>query len=136
MVTILNDYAPKEIEKYYQKILPAFHLFIRNDSTRYQTHSINTVRSAMVSNKLYYKNDEGTYILNISNAIKLIKILLSKKKSGNDLEGKDTNTEEIPRKSGKENAEENMDYFADIYDNLKCGTNFDGLIGKKIKLKK
>ena len=46
----------------------------------------------MVSNKLYYKNDEGTYILNISNAIKLIKILLSKKKSGNDPEGKDTNT--------------------------------------------
>ena len=29
-----------------------------------------------------------------------------------------------------------MDNFADIYDNLKCGTNFDGLIGKKIKLKK
>ena len=91
-LTILNDYAPKEIEKYYQKILPAFHLFIRNDSTRYQTHSINTVRSAMVSNKFYYKNDEATYILNISNTIKLIKILLSKKKSGNDPEGKDTNT--------------------------------------------
>ena len=79
----------------------------------------------MFSNKYYYKNDEGTYILNVPNAIKLMKILLNKKKKGNDPEGKDTNTEKIPRKNGKENAKENMDTLDNIYDNLKSEDNFD-----------
>jgi len=90
----------------------------------------------MISNKLYYKNNEGAYILNIPNAIKLIKILLTIKKSGNETKGRDRNTEKIQRKSGKENTEENMDTLAYIYDNLKSGDNFDGLVGKKRKLKK
>lgn len=90
----------------------------------------------MISNKLYYKNNGGEYILNIPNAIKLIKILLIIKKSGNETEGRDINTEKIQRKSGKENTEKNMDTLADIYDNLKSGDNFDGLVGKKRKLKK
>ena len=105
-ISQINDYAPLEIEKYYQKILPAFPLLRRNDGSRYQTQSMNTVRSAMVSNRLYYKNENNQYVLNIPNALKLVKMIKSKKKSIKEEEVKNLNMESIEKiKNGIENVD-------------------------------
>ena len=50
-ISQINDYQPLELEKYYQNIVPTFHLLRRTDGSKYQSQSIKTVRSAMVSNK-------------------------------------------------------------------------------------
>jgi len=78
-ISQLHGYEPMDIDTLYQKILPAFPLLRRNDGSKYQSHSINTVRSAMVSNKLYSKNPQGKYVLNIPNAIKIVKTIKNKK---------------------------------------------------------
>jgi len=83
-ISQLHKYEPMDIETLYQKILPAFPLLRRNDGSKYQSHSINTVRSAMVSNKLYSKNQQGKYVLNIPNAIKIVKTIKLKKKISNE----------------------------------------------------
>jgi len=82
-ITQLHNYEPMDIDTLYQKILPAFPLLRRNDGSRYQSHSVHTVRSAMVSNKLYSKNDQNQYVLNIPNAVKIVKSIKIKKKSSN-----------------------------------------------------
>lgn len=78
-ISQLHGYEPMDIDTLYQKILPAFPLLRRNDGSKYQSHSINTVRSAMVSNKLYSKNPQGKYVINIPNAIKIVKTIKNKK---------------------------------------------------------
>ena len=112
----INNYAPLELEKYYQSILPTFHLLRRTDGSKYQSNSIKTVRSAMLSNKLFYKNEDGLYVLNIQNAINLIKEIQKKKLLGeNDL----INTD-----------------FKDKEENYKKSKNdYKKMIGKKRKLK-
>ena len=78
-ISQLHNYEPMDIDTLYQKILPAFPLLRRNDGSKYQSHSVNTVRSAMVSNKLYSKNPQGKYVLNVGNAIKIVKTIKIKK---------------------------------------------------------
>lgn len=78
-ITQLNNYAPLPLEKYYVNILPAFDLLRRTDGSKYKTHSKTTVRSAMVSNKLYTRNSEGLYEINLTNAIKHLQMIKQKK---------------------------------------------------------
>lgn len=87
-ISQLHDYEPMDIDTLYQKILPAFPLLRRNDGSKYQSHSLHTVRSAMVSNKLYIKNPQGKYVLNVPNAIKIIKAIKTKKKTSTEKEKK------------------------------------------------
>ena len=75
----LNKYAPLGIEKYYELISPTFYLLRRTDGSKYQSNSIKTVRAAMLSEELFYKNDDGLYVLNISKALKHIKYMEKKK---------------------------------------------------------
>ena len=82
-ISQLHGYEPMDIDTIYQKILPAFPLLRRNDGSKYQSHSVHTVRSAMVSNKLYLKDEQGRYVLNIPNAIKIIRAIKIKKKVNN-----------------------------------------------------
>ena len=145
-LTILNDYCPMAIEKYYQKILPAFHLLRRTDGSKYQSQSIHTVRSAMVSNKLYYKDQDGLYALHVPNALKLIKLLLNKKKTGAEgekepePEPKDVSVEQISFNSDEREVitRNNDDKLMNLYSLPKpeASINPEELVGKKRKLKK
>lgn len=69
---------PLPLEKYYEHILPTFHLLRRTDGSKYQTTSIKTVRSAMTSEKIFERNDEGLYVLNIKTAINFLRNLQKK----------------------------------------------------------
>jgi valyl-tRNA synthetase len=78
-ISQLHNYEPLDIETLYQKVLPAFSLLRRNDGTKYTSQSVQTVRSAMVSNKLYTRNGNGKYVLNIQQAIKILRNIKNKK---------------------------------------------------------
>jgi hypothetical protein len=75
----INNYQPLELEAYYQNILPTFHLLRRTDGSKYTTQSLKTVRSAMLSNRLFSKNEDGKYELNIENAFNYLKMIQKKK---------------------------------------------------------
>jgi hypothetical protein len=102
----INKYAPLEIEKYYEHILPTFHLLRRTDGSKYQSNSIKTVRSAMLSSKLFHKNDDGLYVLNLKNAIKHIKQMQKKRVIP---EKNETNNVPTTEESNKENVVINSD---------------------------
>ena len=69
----LNSYTPLPLEKYYEQVLPTFHLLKRIDGKQYHSNSINSVRSAMLTHKLFYRDKYGLYALNIKKAINLIR---------------------------------------------------------------
>jgi len=62
----INNYTPLSAEKYYEYILPMLHLLRRTDGTKYTSINLNVIRSVMLENKLFYRNDKGLYELNIS----------------------------------------------------------------------
>lgn len=98
----LNNYAPLEIEKYYQSILPSFHLLRRTDGTKYQSYSIKTVRAAMLSSRLFDRTEDGLYELNIPNALEQLKIIQNKYiMTKNNLEEKEKLKKEKTPKSPK-----------------------------------
>jgi len=70
--------VPLPLEKYYEHILPTFHLLRRTDGSKYQTTSIKTVRSAMTSEKIFERNDDGLYVLNIKVATNFLRNLQKK----------------------------------------------------------
>jgi len=74
----VNGYMPLPVEKYYEHILPTFHLLRRTDGSKYQTTSIKTVRSAMTSEKIFERNDDGLYCINIKRAINFLRNLQKK----------------------------------------------------------
>ena len=136
-ITLINNYLPLELEKYYQKILPAFPLLRRTDGSKYQSQSMTTVRSAMVSNKLYYKNNEGLYILNIPNALKVVKMIRNKKKPMKEEDVKNLNVENLENiKNGIENFDiNNSGALFGSQKEKKSKKNSEDLLGKKKKLK-
>ena len=136
-ITLINNYLPLELEKYYQKILPAFSLLRRTDGSKYQSQSMTTVRSAMVSNKLYYKNNEGLYILNIPNALKVVKMIRNKKKPMKEEDVKNLNVENLENiKNGIENFDiNNSGALLGTEKEKKSKKNSEDLLGKKKKLK-
>jgi hypothetical protein len=87
-VSQLNNYAPLPLEKYYSNILPTFEYLRRTDGSKYKTHTMTTVRSAMVSNKLYTRNNDNLYEINLSNVITHLKMIKQKKAvNEGDIEG-------------------------------------------------
>ena len=75
----LNNYAPLGIEKYYELISPTFHLLKRTDGSKYTSNTIKTVRAAMLSDQLFFRNEEGLYVLNITNAINHVRVMQKRK---------------------------------------------------------
>ena len=71
-ITQKNKYKPLTIEQFCEFILPEIDFLQRADGTKY-VKSIKTIRSAVTSNKLYTKNKNGLYILNVKEAIKYLK---------------------------------------------------------------
>ena len=143
-ISQLHNYEPMDIDSLYQKILPAFPLLRRNDGSKYQSHSVHTVRSAMVSNKLYVKDQQGRYVLNVPNAIKIIKAIKIKKKTNNKEEKvskKNTyNTENNFTNDNINNMEANDPFIN--YDSQNIDTSnitnvsVTNIIPKKLKIKK
>jgi len=84
-ICLLKNYFPLGIEKYYELISPTFHLLRRTDGSRYHSNSIKTVRAAMLSEELFYKNDEGLYELNLQNALKHIRAMKKKKENDDNI---------------------------------------------------
>jgi len=99
-VSQLNQYTPLSIEKYYECISPTFHLLRRTDGTKYTSNSYNTLRSAMFSSRLFFKNTDGLYKLNLRNALKHLK-LLQKKRVITDTESKRVKAEPSEKKEIK-----------------------------------
>ena len=85
-LSINNNYLPLSIETYYEKISPDIELLRRKDGSKYLKNSMYTVKSALVSNKLFEKKENKLYGLNIPAAIKYIKNLEKTKGDINDKE--------------------------------------------------
>ena len=132
-ISQINKYQPLELETYYQNILPTFHLLRRTDGSKYQTQSIKTVRSAMVSNKLFSKNENGLYELNIQNAFNYLKMIQKKKAIENGISNESNNLEEaIMMNNSKTLKKEKKDKKVK-YDNISNTVN--EFLGKKKKIK-
>ena len=80
-LSIANNFLPLTIETYYEKILPNLDLLRKKDGSKYLQNSTNTIKSALVSNKLFEQKENKLYGLNIPAAIKYIKNLEKTKKS-------------------------------------------------------
>jgi len=93
----LNRYAPLGIEKYFELISPTFHLLKRSDGSRYRSNSVKAVRAAMLSEELFYKNDEGLYELNVQNAIKHVRAMQKKKEHDDIILNEKLNAKKIKR---------------------------------------
>ena len=68
-----NNYKPLSIDKYYENAYLEIESLRRTDGSKYKSKSISTVRSAIVSNKLFIKNKNDSYSLNIKECIKYLK---------------------------------------------------------------
>jgi len=90
-ISIKNNYKPLNIEKYYENIFSELDKLRRTDGSKYKSKSIKTVRSAIVSNKLFVKQKNNLYALNIKECIKYLKIIQDKMKLNNKKQNKITN---------------------------------------------
>ena len=84
-VAKLNQYTPLSIEKYYDFIKPTFHILRKSDGTKYTSSSMNTLRAVMFSTKLFFRNIDGLFMLNLRNSLNQLK-LLQKRKALNNTE--------------------------------------------------
>ena len=78
-VAKLNQYTPLSIEKYYELIKPTSHLLTKSDGTKYTSFSMNTLRIGMFTTKLFFRNSDGLFMLNLRNALNQLKLLQKKK---------------------------------------------------------
>ena len=113
-ISQLHNYEALDIETLYQKVLPAFPLLRRNDGTKYTSQSVQTVRSATVSNKLYTRTDDGKYLLNVMQAIKILKNIKNKKtvNTNNQIKGETVVENTKPRNNNNyDNLDNNTSSF-------------------------
>ena len=82
-LSINNNFLPLSIETYYEKISPDVELLRRKDGSKYLKNSMYTVKSALVSNKLFEKKENKLYGLNIPETLKYIKKLNLNKTKNN-----------------------------------------------------
>jgi len=68
-----NNYKPLNIDKFYENVYSEIETLRRTNGSKYKSKSISTVRSAIVSNKLFIKNNNDSYSLNIKECIKYLK---------------------------------------------------------------
>ena len=135
-ITQLNNYAPLTLEKYYANILPTFDLLRRTDGSKYKSQSITTVRSAMVSNKLYTKNSEGLYEINLNNAIKHLKMIKQKKSvNENDFDSSflENNNDDINDKMEINNFDDDFNILNNYESIPKTKKKEKDFLGKKQK---
>ena len=85
-LSIANNFLPLSIETYNKKIQTDIDLLRKKDGSKYLQNSVNTIKSALVSNKLFEKKENKLYGLNIPAAIKYIKNLEKTKGDINDKE--------------------------------------------------
>jgi len=102
-ISILNKYIPLKIEKYYDLVSPVLPMLKKTNGGKYTNNSIKTIRSAMASNELFYKNDDGLFQLNIPKAIEHIRVMQKRKQIDEQiLNEKQMNKEnKIPEKEEK-----------------------------------
>jgi len=132
----VNRYMPLPLEKYYEHILPTFHLLRRTDGSRYTTTSIKTVRSAMTSEKIFERNDEGLYVLNIKTAINFLrnlqkKVMLQggvKMNKNDDYDNIDNNMPKGEKKYKKKKKKDDLD------DQGSTGDSFNEMLGQKRRM--
>jgi hypothetical protein len=132
----VNKYMPLPLEKYYEHILPTFHLLRRTDGSRYTTTSIKTVRSAMTSEKIFERNDEGLYVLNIKTAINFLrnlqkKVMLQggvKMNKNDDYDNIDNNMPKGEKKYKKKKKKDDLD------DQGSTGDSFNEMLGQKRRM--
>jgi hypothetical protein len=114
-VAQLNQYSPLPIEKYYECIKPTFHLLRKADGTKYTTSSMNTVRAGMLSTRLFFKNDDGLFMLNLRNALTHLQSL-QKRKVFNDTESKRVKADSSEKKEKSEKKDiKNYEDFSSRY---------------------
>jgi len=95
---------------------------------------MNTVRAAMLSSKLFFKNADGLYMLNLRNALNHLQSL-QKRKVLNDTESKKENAEPSEKKERKrkstKNYDENLGYDSEEEKKRK---KLKKMLGKKRKI--
>ena len=148
-ISVKNNYKPLNIEKFYENIYTELDTLRRTDGSKYKSKSIKTVRSAIVSNKLFSKQKNNLYILNIKECIKYLKTIQDKNKLNNKKPNKYTNkkfkTSEINDKNiflGKKRNNSNDIYeqiekYKHVYelmDNMLDMYSKDKELNKKIKI--
>ena len=149
-ISINNNYKPLNIEKFYENIFTELDSLRRTDNSKYKSKSIKTVRSAIVSNKLFSKQKNNSYILNIKECIKYLKTIQEKNKSSNKKQNKYVNKKfktnsEINDKNmflGKKRNNTNdiyeqIDKYKHVYelmDNILDMYSKDKELNKKIKI--
>jgi hypothetical protein len=84
-VAKLNQYTPLSIEKYYDFIKPTFHILRKSDGTKYSSSSMNTLRAVIFSTKLFFRDINRLFMLNVRNSLNQLK-LLQKRKALNNTE--------------------------------------------------
>jgi len=133
-VSQLNQYTPLSLEKYFECIKPTFHLLRKSDGTKYTTSTINTVRSAMFSSRLFFKNKDGLFQLNIKNALDHLKTL-QKKKILTEIESKKVRPEPSEKRKIKEEEEtkKNDELFGYNLEEETNKKNLKKMLGKKRK---
>ena len=96
-VARLNQYTPLSIEKYYDFIKPTFHILRKSDGTKYTSSSMNTLRAVIFSTKLFFRDINRLFMLNVRNSLNQLK-LLQKRKALNNTESKKEQTEPTEKK--------------------------------------
>ena len=100
-----NNYKPLNIDKYYENAYFEIESLRRTNGSKYKSKSISTVRSAIVSNKLFIKNKNDSYSLNIKECIKYLKIIQ------NSFENKKKNKNKLINKKEKIKFDNNNTYL-------------------------
>jgi len=136
-VAQLNQYSPLPIEKYYECIKPTFHLLRKADGTKYTTSSMNTVRAGMLSTRLFFKNDDGLFVLNLRNALSHLQSLQKRKVLG-DTESKRVKADPSEKKEKSEkkdikNYEEFSRYSKFNFEEETSKKKVKTMLGKKKK---
>ena len=134
-VAQLNQYTPLPLDKYFEFIKPTFHLLRRSDGSRYTSWSMNTLRAGMFSTKLFYRNNDGLFMLNFKNALDELKMLHKKKVLNNSESKKEeteqTEKEEKPDEKETKNVDESVGFDTEKEENMAPIKSM--LLGKKKK---
>ena len=143
-----NNYKPLSIENYYQKIFPQMDKIKRTNGLQYKSKSITTIKSAIISNNLFCKNqkNKNLYKLNIKECIKYLKSI-NKKKTDNkiinnsdDTEISKVNNKDFLRKKRKNsydfsnNKIKRYKHVYELMENMLETFNKDKGLNKKVKI--
>lgn len=74
-LAVNNNFLPLSIDSYYLKISPEIDMLRKKDGSKYSNNSLSTIKSALVSNKLFEQKENKLYGLNINEALKYLKKL-------------------------------------------------------------